>query len=122
MKEITVAARIPADEAKGTAEASAVINVKYAETVKEAVEMFGEEAVLSNAFNSWRVTLQSNIRSGLRKAEAPEAITARLANAKMGVTQTGVKIDPIQSYLAIFQNSTPEKQAEMLADLKKQSA
>ena len=93
---------------------AAVVIVNYAENIDEAVEMFGEEAVLSNAFASWRVTLQSNIRSALKKGESPEAIQARLASAKMGVTTAGVRVDPQTAFLAKFKTATPQEQAEML--------
>jgi len=122
MKSIVVDAKVPANEEKKIKEATATISVNYAETVKEAVEMFGEEALLSNALANWKVTLQGNIRSGLRRGEAPAVIAARLATAKMGVATAGVKIDPVQSYLAMFQTATPEKQKEMLAELQKRAA
>ena len=122
MKDVSITAKVPANPEKGIKESSATVSVKYAESLEEAKEMYGEEAVLSNAFNNWRVTLQSNIRSALRKGESPESIAARLASAKMGVAQTGAKIDPVQAYLAMFQAADPKKQAEMLAELKKKAA
>ncbi len=123
MKKVTVSAVVPADpKVPGSKEKTASISVNYAEKVAEAVSMYGEEAVLSNAFANWRVTLQANIRGALKRGEAPEAIAARLAGAKMGVAQTGGKVDPEQAYLAMFASATPEKQAQMLADLKKKAA
>ena len=122
MKKATVNAVVPANKEKGIAEMQATITVDFAEDIKEAVAMYGEEAVLSNAFANWRVTLQSNIRSALKRGEKPEAISARLASAKMGVAQQGAKVDPVQAYLAMFASATPEKQAEMLSELKKKAA
>ena len=121
MKDVSINAKVPANEEKGTAEMSATVTVKYAETLDEAKAMYGEEAILSNAFANWCVSLQSNIRSGLKKGESAESIAARLAGAKTGVAQTGAKIDPVQAYLAMFQSATPEKQAEMLKELQKKA-
>lgn len=121
MKKETVSAIVPANVEKGTTEMSASVLVDAPETAAEAIQMFGDQAVLTNAMANWRVTLQSNIRSGLRKGEKPEAIAARLATAKMGVAAGGAKVDPIQAYLAQFQAATPERQAEMLKELKERA-
>lgn len=118
MKKVSVEATVPANKEKGVKEMKAAISVNYAETVAEALKMFGEEAVLSNAFANWRVTLQANIRGGLKRGETPEAIQKRLAEAKMGVAATGARVDPQTAFIAQFKSATPEKQAEMLKMLK----
>lgn len=118
MKAVVIEAKVPGNPEKGIKESMASVSVQYAETTKEAVEMFGEEAILSNALANWKVTIQGNIRSGLRRGEKPEALSARLTTAKMGIAQAGVKVDPVQAYLAMFQGATPDKQAEMLKELK----
>ena len=122
-KDLTATAKVPANKEKGTPELGPVtITVKTGKDLKEMVQMFGEEAIKSNAEANWVVTLQGNIRAGLRRGETPEQIQARLANAKMGVAQKGVKVDPVQAYLAKFQSATPEEQQKMLAELKKRAA
>lgn len=122
MKKVSVSAKVPANKEKGTKEMSATITVNYATSLEEAKEMYGEEAVLSNAFANWRVTLQNNIRAALRRGETPEQIAKRLADAKMGIAATGGKVDPIQAFLARFQSATPEEQQKMLAELQKRAA
>ena len=122
MKKAQESAKVPANKEKGTPEMSAAVEVNWAESVKEAIEMFGEEALLTNAFANWRVTLQSNIRSALRRGEDPASIATRLSSAKMGVAQTGGKVDPVQAYLAKFQSATPEEQKAMLKELQKRAA
>ena len=117
-----VEAKVPANEKQGIKEMSASVTVNYADTIAEAVKMFGEEAILTNAFANWRVTLQSNIRGALKRGEKPAAIAARLASAKMGVAQTGGKVDPIQAYLAAFASATPAEQKKMLAELQQRAA
>lgn len=95
--------------------------VDYGETGAESIQMFGDEAMNTNAFANWRVTIQAGIRSALKRGETPEAIIARFGAAKMGVAQHGTKIDPMQAYLAAFSSATPEKQAEMLAELQRRA-
>lgn len=119
-KGITIEATVPGKD--GAPGKSASLTVNYAETIKEALEMYGEEAVLSNAFANWRVTLQANMRAGIKKGETQEQIQSRLGSAKMGVASTGAKVDPVQAYLAQFASATPEKQKEMLAELQKRAA
>jgi hypothetical protein len=81
--------------------------------------MYGEEAVLTNAFANWRVTLQANIRGGLKRGEGAEAITGRLANAKMGVAVTGSKMDAEAAFKAKFLAATPEGRKAMIEQLRK---
>jgi len=114
-----IVARVPANKEKGTKEMAATISVDYADNVKEAVQMFGEEALLSNAFANWRVTLQSNIRSSLKSGMDQAAIQSKLGSAKMGVAQVGAKVDAEQAFINKFKSATPEQQAKMLATLKK---
>jgi len=121
-KKLEVQAVVPENKEKGIVRMEGAILVDCPDTLVEAKAMgISDEAILSNAVANWKVTLQGNIRSGLRKGESIEAIQTRLSNAKMGVAQTGGRVDPVQAYLAAFASATPEKQAEMLAELKKRA-
>lgn len=118
MKKVTVNAVVPENKEKGVKEMQATVIVDFPETLEEAKKMgYTDEVILSNALANWKVTVQSNIRGALKRGEAPAAIAARLAAAKMGVAQTGAKIDPVQAYLAQFAAATPEEQKKMIADL-----
>jgi len=127
MKKLTVQANVPEKkDATGKITQVAVgpysITVETGDTAAESIKLFGDEAVKSNADANWVVTLQSNMRAGMKKGETMAATQARLGTAKMGVAQTGAKVDPVQAYLAMFQSATPEVQAKMLADLKSKAA
>jgi hypothetical protein len=98
------------------------IEVSTGSTTEELIQMFGDAAVKTNAESNWTVTLQGNMRAGMKKGESQEAIQARLGSAKMGVATKGVVIDPVQAYLAQFQSATPEKQKAMLAELQARAA
>ena len=126
-EKLTVTAKVPAK--KATSENPAVaelgpctVIVSTGKDCKEMEQLFGSEAVKTNADANWTVTLQGNIRAGLKKGETPDQIAARLGTAKMGVAQKSVQIDPVQAYLAKFQGATPAEQQKMLADLKKRAA
>jgi len=54
----------------------------------------------------------------LKAGLSVDEIQARLAQAKMGTTIAGVKVDPQQAFIAKFKTATPEKQAEMLEMLR----
>uniref|UniRef100_A0A6M3KWL1 Uncharacterized protein n=1 Tax=viral metagenome TaxID=1070528 RepID=A0A6M3KWL1_9ZZZZ len=127
MKKLTVQANVPEKkDAAGKITQIAVgpysINVETGDNATEMVKLFGDEAVKSNADANWVVTLQSNMRAGMKKGETMAAMQARLGAAKMGVSAVGAKVDPVQAYLAMFQSATPEVQAKMLADLKSKAA
>ena len=69
MKAETVSAKVPANQEEGTPEMAATITVQVPNTAAEAIQVFGDEAVLSNAVANWKIILQSNIRNGLRRGE-----------------------------------------------------
>jgi hypothetical protein len=125
-EKLTVTAKVPAKAATKDKPAISelgpcTIIVSTGKDDKEMVQMFGGEAVKTNAEANWAVTLQGNIRSGLRKGETPDQIAARLKDAKMGVAQKGVQVDPVQAYLAKFQGATPDEQQRMLKELQQRA-
>lgn len=126
MKALIVEAKVPEKKEGDKVIAKQIgpvsITVQTGETAEEMIKMFGDKAVKSNADANWVVTLQSNIRSRLKKGETAEQIQAALGNAKMGVAVAGSKVDPIQAYLAMFASATPEKQKEMLKELQTKAA
>lgn len=121
-KELVVQAQVPErKDASGKVIQAAIgpfsIKVQSANSAEEAIQMFGGEAVLSNAESNWVVTLQGNMRAGMKKGEGQAQLQVRLGGAKMGVAQKGAVVDPIASYMAMYASATPEKQKEMIAEL-----
>ena len=118
VEKLSVTAQVPANEKKGTPQLGPVtISVECPTTAGEMIKMFGDEAVKTNAVANWTVTLQANIRGGLKRGETQEQMQVRLGAAKMGVAAKGIKVDPQQAYLALFQSATPEDQAKMIKEL-----
>ena len=98
------------------------ITVQTGKTAEECIQLFGADAVKTNADANWVVTLQSNMRGGLKKGETQATLQTRLGGAKMGVAAKGIKIDPVQAYLAQFASATPDAQRQMLAELQARAA
>ena len=120
---LVVTAKVPANKENETPELGPTsITVNTGETAKEMIEMFGDEAVKTQAQGAWVVTLQGNIRSGLRKGETQEQMQARLGTAKMGISSKGATVDPTQAYQAQFLAATAEAQVKMIKDLQKRAA
>ena len=115
-KGMEVSAKSPKHERE-----TAVI-VQFGETVDESIDMFGGEAVNSNAFANWRVTLQAAIRRMHEAGKSDEEIQQSLGTAKMGVAVAGGRVDPIQASLAKFKTMTQEEQAEYLEKLRAAAA
>ena len=126
MKEIIVEAKVPekkeGDKVIQKQLGPVQIKIKTGDTAAEMIQLFGDAAVKSNADANWVVTIQSNIRSRLKKGETVDQIQAALGSAKMGVAVAGAKVDPIQAYLAVFATASPEKQKEMLKELQSKAA
>lgn len=126
---VEIGAKVPAKDGKPEKKAS--IKVTYVDVdadpkkaMAEAIQMFGEKAILTNAFANWRVTLQSNIRSGLERGETAEQLQARLGSAKMGVAQAGVRAATmtVEQQIAQFAAMTPEAQAAFIKQLQAKAA
>ena len=115
-----VTATVPAKDDKPAL--TATITINDGETAAEQIQMFGDEAVKSNASSNWDVTLQAAIRSGLKRGEDQATIQERLGSAKMGVKVASVKVDPVQAYMSRFASATPDEQKKMLAELQKRVA
>jgi len=111
---------ISAKSPKLDRETAVVVN--YGETLEESVEMFGAEAMNSNAFANWRVTLQAAIRRGHEANKTDEQIQTELEEAKMGIAVTGAVVDPIQASLVKFKTMNQDEQADYLEKLKEAAA
>ena len=98
------------------------LTVETGATAEESVKLFGSEAVKTNSDANWRVVLQGNMRSGMKKGENQAGLQARLGAAKMGVAAKGIKVDPIEAYAAMFMAGTPTEQKKMMEDLMKRAA
>ena len=123
MKKMSVSALVPEKkDAAGKVTQKQLgplsVEVEYGETAAESAKMFGDEAVNTNAFANWRVTLQANIRGGLKRGEDPAVIATRLKSAKMGVAVTGGKVDAEAAFKAKFLAANPEQRKAMIQQLR----
>lgn len=118
---MTVTAKVPAKDGKPEIGPYS-ITVQSGATAAEMIEMFGDSAVKSNADSNWAVTIQSNMRSAMKRGETQEQMQARLGNAKMGEAQRGAKVDTVQAFLAQFASAKPEEQAKLMAEITARAA
>ena len=103
-------------------ERETVIMVNYGENVDESVEMFGADAVNSNALANWIVTLQAGIRRAHSAGKTDDEIQDLLGSAKMGIAVSGGRVDPIQASLAKFKTMSGDEQADYLEKLRASAA
>jgi len=96
--------------------------VDFPDTLQEAIERYGEGAILSNAWAAWRVVLQAAGRRLLAQGKSPEEIQAYFDSVKMGAASERVKTDPITATVMRFKSMTEEEQAEFLEKLKQMAA
>ena len=99
-----------------------VIMVNYGESVEESTEMFGGDAVNSNALANWIVTLQAGIRRAHSAGKTDDEIQELLGSSKMGVATSGGRVDPIQASLAKFKTMNEDERTAFLEKLKMAAA
>ena len=100
----------------------ATVAVNDGATAAEQIQMFGDEAVKTNAASNWDVTLQEAIRRGLAAGKTQDQIQTDLAAAKMGIKVQTSAVDPQQAFLALFASLTPEEQAKKIKELQTRAA
>jgi hypothetical protein len=98
------------------------INLTTGANAKELIELYGDEAVYSNAMANFVVTVQGNMRANMKKGTTQEALQAALGSAKMGVTIKSAPVDPKQAMLAQAGAMSPADLEKFIADLKARQA
>jgi uncharacterized membrane protein YjjB (DUF3815 family) len=83
----------------------------------EAVEMYGDEVVLSNFIANVRVTAQGGMRRRIEKRMKPDEITAAMIPFVPGVAMSR-DVDPEQAFLAKYRSGDKKEKARMLELLK----
>jgi hypothetical protein len=112
MKALSVTAKNGKEEGSP----SATISINVPETATEAIQLFGDQAVLSNAVANWVITVQSAIRRDLKVGKTAEDIQAHLGSVKMGVAADRT-VDPKAAFMAAFSGMSPEDKAAMIKQL-----
>ena len=85
----------------------------------EKTQLFGEEVVNNNADDSMVITIQSAVRRLAKAGKTPAEIQAHVdAMNFTGGGARGPRKDPMEAFLAKFETMDPEKQKEMLQQLK----
>jgi len=116
MDKIKVTARIPANKEKGTKEQVMTVEVPFAATAKEAIQVYGDEAVLTNARANAVVSIQALMRSRMKAGKTAEEVAKELSEYKMGVSMRKTS-DPIETTLKKAESMSDEQLAALIAKL-----
>lgn len=98
---------------------AAVAYVNFGETAEESIEMFGDEAVNTNAFANWKITARSTIVRMLKAGKSEEEVQKVMSDAKMGIQTSTGTTDPIMASLAKFKMMSGDEQDDFQALLEK---
>jgi hypothetical protein len=123
-KDLAITATVPANKETGVAQIGPfTATVKTGETALEKINLFGDDAVSSNADSNWTVTLQSRMRSAMKRGLDEAAVAALISNAKMGVaapkTGGGITVATAKSkLLSAWSEMSEEDKKSFMASLK----
>jgi len=114
MKDLNITAKAGKDkDAK-----SATIIVKAPETLAEAQEMYGDEAILTNAMANFVITEQNRVRADIKAGLDQPAIQEKHANDKMGISQPKGTADPTAAFLSKWQSMSEDEKAQVMRKMK----
>jgi hypothetical protein len=111
MTEITAKKKI------GDVDKVATIAYDFGENLKDMVAKFGEEVVFTNARGSFVITAQAAMRRYIETGKPADEIAKIMGSWKPGVALARV-VDPVAALTSQWGSFTPEKQAEILRQLK----
>jgi hypothetical protein len=96
---------------------SATVNYDFGDTLQDAIDLCGEEVVMSNYTAHSKVALQSIIRTKLKAGQTPEQVAEFVSTWKPGMVIERTAVDPKVAFKAAFDAASNEKKAAMLAEL-----
>jgi len=126
MKSFDVTGKLPKSEKKGRKEDKSVtVPVLFPDfeadakvALIEAVKVFGEKAILSNAWSSFVIDVQNAVRNRLAKGQAEAEIKAALKDIKMGVALPRAAAVPTKDKLIAYAMTlTPQERAALIASI-----
>lgn len=93
------------------------VSYNYGDTLAEATELFGEEAVYSLYAAKADIWVQDFARARMKAGDSLEAVQAKLDARKIGVV-TRTKKDPVGTFLTNFAKMSTEQKAALLEQMK----
>jgi hypothetical protein len=93
------------------------VQYNYGDTLQEAIELFGEEAVYSLYAAKADIWVQDFARARMKAGDSLESIQAKLDARKIGVV-TRTKKDPVQTFLTNFAKMSDAQKAGLLEQMK----
>ena len=110
--EVTAKAKMADDSTK-----EETIYIQAGNSAVESIDMFGDEAVNSNAIRNWKITIQSGMRGLIKAGKSQAEIQAKYKDAKLGVAADRTT-DPAGALVAKWDSYSAEEQASILKQLK----
>jgi hypothetical protein len=92
--------------------------VKWGETPEESIEMFGGEALDSNAQANAVITVRAIINRNLKAGKTPEEIQVILNEWKLGISTPRAAADPVAAMMGRWGKMDPEAKKAFMAQLK----
>ncbi len=111
MTEITAKKKI------GDVEKVATVTYDFGANLDEMTKKFGAEVVLSNARANMVITAQGAMRRYIETGKSQTDIAGIMASWKPGVALAR-QVDPVAALTSQWSTFTPERQAEILRQLK----
>jgi len=112
-----MATEITAKKKIGDVEKVATIAYDFGANLAEMIKKFGEEVVFTNARGSFVITAQSAMRRYLEGGKSQEEVAGIMATWKPGIALAR-QVDPVAALTSQWGTFTPEKQAEILKQLR----
>lgn len=113
--KVTAVGKVKNDKGEVTGENTGEIEYNFGASLKEAVELYGEDAVYNNYRQAAVIALQGNMRRHLGAGKTGDALAEAVKDWKPGLVSRSKK-SASEKVLDLFKGKTPEEIAAILKE------